>query len=192
MFLEYIRKLNDVIKKAEVTDSRQNTLPLQEGLNKCIDILKQTKIHKKQVIIIGNGGSAAIAAHFQNDLCASAGLKSLIFFDFPLLTALSNDFGYKNVFSICLDRWAHEEDILIAISSSGESTNILNGVIKAKEHKMHVITFSGFKQTNSLRKLGHINFYIPSEDYGIVESSHGILTHYISDILRKEIKNEKI
>lgn len=134
-----------------------------------------------KIMVIGNGGSAAIASHLQNDLCKAVGAKTMVFNEPPLLTALSNDHGYESVFERPVRLWADIDDLLIAISSSGESTNIIRAVHAAKDKGCNIIGFSGFKSSNTLRRLGNVNFYIASESYGEVEVSHLALTHYLTD-----------
>ena len=99
----------------------------------------------------------------------------------PLLSALSNDLSYAEAFEVLVDLWAEEGDVLIAISSSGQSENIIRAADAGKKKGCSVITLSGFKSNNPLRNRGVINFYVPVEHYGFVELGHSILTHYLSD-----------
>ena len=99
------------------------------------------------------------------------------------LTCLANDFGYEHVFAKQVEYHGRAGDILIAISSSGKSANILNAVKAARGVGMTVVTFSGFDSGNPLRILGDINFYVPSSEYGFVELAHAILLHAVTDAL---------
>ncbi len=119
-------------------------------------------------MITGNGGSAAIASHMQNDLCDSGAMAAIVFNEPPFLTAISNDHGYENFFETATGLWAQEGDVLIAISSSGRSKNILKAVEFCLAKGVKVITFSGFEERNPLRPLGHLNFYVASREYGMV------------------------
>lgn len=135
-----------------------------------------------KVMIIGNGGSAAIASHLQNDLCKTGKIRAMVFTETPLLTALSNDISYNAAYSEQVGLWADKEDILIAISSSGNSQNIIDSVITARQNGCRpIITLSGFYPDNHLRGIGDYNIYIPSREYGYVELAHSVVTHYISD-----------
>ena len=179
----YFHNLIDLIEKSSISvkDSKYNNvnslydLPLY--LNKKI---KRFKYYNK-LIFIGNGGSAAIANHLANDFNKNAGIKSISFSDSSSLTCLANDYGYENVFLKSLEFHALSGDILFAISSSGKSQNILRAVKYALKNNITTITFSGFKNTNPLRKLGHLNVYIPNGKYGYVELSHFNICHYIID-----------
>jgi len=135
----------------------------------------------KKVIFIGNGGSSAIASHMAADISKNGGVRAIAFNDFPTLTMLGNDFGYDSVFSKQIDFYCHVGDVLVAISSSGGSRNILNAAEKAKEKNMRLFTFTGMVKTNEnkLKDMGEINFITPSTDYGIVEISHLSLIHSV-------------
>ncbi len=137
------------------------------------------------VYFIGNGGSAGIASHFSNDLMKALKIPSQTLFDSNLMTCLSNDIGYENVFSYPLERLLKSNDLLIAISSSGKSPNILNGAQVALHKKVPLMTFTGFLGDNPLRTLGALNFWINRKDYGLVETAHFFLLHTIVDLWNK-------
>ncbi len=170
----YIDRLSNLLLDTEV-DNRDRKITLNEGVDVVVENILKVKASGNQVLIIGNGGSAAIASHIHVDLCNSVGMKALIFGDIPLSTALSNDYGYQYAFERFIKLWISEEDLLIAISSSGQSENILRSVRYAKDIGASVVTLSGFKADNPLRKLGDINFYVNSHSYGYVESTHSVL-----------------
>jgi D-sedoheptulose 7-phosphate isomerase len=100
-----------------------------------------------------------------------------------LLTCISNDYGYEHVFEKPIEMFAKREDIVFAISSSGESKNIVRGVNAARLKECSVITLSGFKDDNILSTLGDINFYVPSRKYGLVEVIHHSICHCILDTI---------
>ena len=147
-------------------------------------IIEEVKKNKKKIIIVGNGGSAAIANHFALDLTKMTGIKAISFSDSAMLTAFANDFGYENWVKKSLDFYADKGDILILISSSGMSKNILNAV-KSKKINF-VITFSGFSEKNRLNRLGNLNFYVKSNVYNIVENIHQIWILSLVDCLLKK------
>ena len=99
----------------------------------------------------------------------------------PVLTCLGNDFGFEFIFSKQIEFHAREGDVLIAISSSGRSADILRGVEVAKAKGMYVCTFSGFSDDNPLRKTGDLNWYVASGEYGFVKLAHQILIHCALD-----------
>lgn len=143
-------------------------------LDKAVAMIKSTIGNRRKLIVVGNGGSAAMASHVAVDLTKNAGIRAVNFNEADLLTCLANDYGYEQWVSQALKFYADKEDLAILISSSGSSKNILNGVKTAKELGLQVITFSGFNPENPLRKLGDINFYVESKGYNIVEMSHHV------------------
>lgn len=151
-------------------------------------VLHFYKLHAagQKVMIVGNGGSAAIAGHAAIDLSKNAGVRATAFNDASALTCLANDFGYENVFAKQVEFHGRAGDVLMAISSSGRSPSILNAVATGRQVGAMVLTFSGFDDNNPLRSLGDINFYVPSSEYGFVEIAHMILIHATIDALTKE------
>lgn len=180
-FLMYSQELSCLLTQIEVTTISGEIISLDDGMKQVIEIILNKKKDSKKIIIVGNGGSAAIASHMQNDLCKAVAVRSLVFNETPLLSALSNDLSYAVAFEMLVNLWAEAGDVLIAISSSGRSENIIRAADAALNKNCSVITLSGFKHNNPLRRRGKVNFYIPNEDYGFVELGHSILTHYISD-----------
>lgn len=130
---------------------------------------------------IGNGASASMASHFSADLAKNAGLNTRVFTDLSLITALANDLCYEEVFAEPL-RWQLKEgDMLVAISSSGKSANILRAAQEARKLGGKVVTLSAMKPENPLRLLGAFNFYVPAETYGLAETSHAAILHFWVD-----------
>ena len=177
----YFRKLFDLLQSTQVTDREGTPLSLDEGVNRAIDLILSLRSASGKVMLIGNGGSAAIASHMHNDLCKAVGVRAITFGEPPLLTALSNDHGYKCVFERPVELWANTGDLMVAISSSGRSENILRAVRASAARGCQVITLSGFSADNPLRRMGHLNLYVPSQVYGFVESVHSVLAHVLTD-----------
>ena len=147
-----------------------------------LDMAKQAPNgHAPRLIFIGNGGSAAIASHMAADYQKNGGFSAICFNDAASLTCISNDLGYENVFSIPISKHGRFGDILFAISSSGESNNILRAVDMAVGMHMNVVTLSGFEAYNKLRGKGGVNFYVPSMSYGVVEIAHLAILHGLLD-----------
>jgi len=182
----YFLKLNEVLQNTKVTDKESVGSSLNEGMQSAIGLILRVLHENQKVMIIGNGGSAAIASHVHNDLSKSVGVRALTFFEPPLLTALSNDLDYKLAFETQVNLWVEQRDLMIAISSSGKSENIIRAVKAAKSKGCDIITLSGFNEDNPLRRIGNINFYVPSEYYGFVETSHAALLHCLTDFATQE------
>lgn len=177
----YLQTTVRLFSEMAVTDQDGMAISLDEGAQRAADLILKASSQGAKILVAGNGGSAATASHLHNDFCKAAGIRCLIFNDFSLLTALANDDGYECVYERPMDMWAFKGDILIAISCSGLSENILRMVKIAIRKNCSIITFTGFKAQNTLRRLGHLNFYIASEVYGYVEVAHSILAHYLTD-----------
>ncbi|MBI4763531.1 MAG: SIS domain-containing protein [Deltaproteobacteria bacterium] len=180
-FTTYLRELDRLLSRALVTDHQSSPMGLNQGANRAVDMILDTARREAKVMIMGNGGSAAIASHFHNDLSKSVGVRSLVFDHTPLLTALANDHGYACVFERPLAMWAEEGDLAMIISSSGGSENVLRAADCASRLGCRLITLSGFKPDNPLRHQGDLNFYIASESYGLVETGHSVITHFLTD-----------
>ena len=151
-----------------------------------VNIIKNINYKKGKLIIVGNGGSAAIASHLSIDFTKAAKIRAINFNESSLLTCFSNDFGYENWVAEALGFYADKDDLVILISSSGNSKNIVNGALKAKEIGLPLITFSGFSSENELKKLGDYNFWVDSRDYNLVETVHQTWGLSIIDYLIKD------
>lgn len=143
------------------------------------DYARATELINKapRIFFVGNGGSAAIASHMAIDYQKKAGKIALAFNDPAALTCLANDLGYAEVFAWQIDRHARAGDLVVAISSSGRSENILAAVGTAVGQGCQIMTLSGFDADNPLRSMGRVNFYVPSRDYGTVEITHLAILH---------------
>ena len=144
----------------------------------------------KKIILVGNGGSAAMASHVAVDFTKAAGIRAINFNEADLITCFANDYGYEHWVAEALVAYADPGDLVILISSSGESPNIVKGAEKAKNMGLSVITVSGFLSDNILRKLGDLNLWVDSSEYNIVEMSHHVWLVAIIDYLikTKELK----
>ncbi|MDC0529758.1 SIS domain-containing protein [Pelagibacteraceae bacterium] len=155
-------------------------------LEKVKKYLKLVSQKKKKVIIFGNGGSAAIANHFSVDLTKTSKIRCVNYNESSLLTCFSNDFGYENWVKKTLEYHADKGDLIILISSSGESKNMLNACkFGLKKKYFPIITLTGFKKNNSLNKLGHINFWVNSKTYNHIENTHQFLLLSLVDATKK-------
>ena len=178
----YFATLSRLILETEVTDEAGHSLPLDQAFEKVAAAAHSVHDVGNTIMFIGNGGSAGLASHLAIDFSKNGRLRSLAFNDASALTCLGNDLGYKNVFAKQLEFHARAGDLLIAISSSGQSANILAAVERARAAKVGVITLSGFARDNKLRRTGDLNFYVRSSEYGFVEVAHLALCHAILDL----------
>lgn len=192
---QYYQNLFTIMNAIKVSDRKGDHLDFYDGIAKAGELLVSRAASGQKVMFIGNGASAAISSHMAADYSKNGGMPAIAFNDIALLTAVSNDLGYQHVFEKPLSMFAEEADILVAISSSGRSENILQGVRMARQKGCAVITLSGFAEENPLRALGDINFYVPCLKYGPVEVVHHSICHCILDVImekRKKIEDLKI
>jgi D-sedoheptulose 7-phosphate isomerase len=139
--------------------------------------------NNSEIIILGNGGSNAISAHMAEDYTKALKKRGIAFTDGARLTCYANDYGYENTFSQYLEEFSTPDSLVILISSSGNSKNILNSALYCQKHNINYIILSGFNPNNQLRTLfknnALIDFWVDSTDYGVVECVHEIILHSV-------------
>jgi len=181
-FAAYSRMLDQLVRGTLVTDKVGQGVPLEAAVSRLGRQMQERQNEGNCIFFIGNGGSAGIASHLATDFSKNGGMRASSLNDGSVLTCLGNDFGYEFVFSKQLEWHARAGDVIVAISSSGRSKNILNGAAVARERDCVLYTFSGFDANNPLRGLGDVNFFVASCAYGFVEVAHLALLHGILDI----------
>ena len=153
--------------------------------SKVVNFLRKRK--KSRIYLAGNGASASIANHVATDLSKSAGFKALTFNESNLITCLSNDYKYYNWIKEALKIYANKSDVVILISSSGMSKNMIEAAKYCKTKKIPLISLSGFSKKNTLNKYGKFRFHVNSKNYNVVESCHLII---LLSIVEKLIKKK--
>jgi D-sedoheptulose 7-phosphate isomerase len=179
----YFHVLADLLCSTDVRAANGTRMEFDQAVNWVMNRARFVHSTGNKLIFVGNGGSAAIASHMATDYSKNGGVRSLALNDPSMLTCLGNDLGYERVFAKQIELHARTGDLLFAISSSGGSANILNAVDAAQAAGCSVITLSGFKVDNALRRKGEVNFYIASDRYGFVEIGHLTICHAILDFL---------
>src|SRR5689334_6871705 len=178
----WIGSLANAMRAAEVTDRASKKITLEAGCEWVRKAAHEAHDAGNKIIFVGNGGSAGICSHLAIDFSKNGGLRAMAFNDPSALTCLGNDLGYENVFASQVEFHGRAGDLLVAISSSGRSPNILNAVKAARAASCKIITFSGFTEDNELRSAGDVNFFVRSKEYGFVEVAHLALCHAVLDI----------
>ena len=161
---------------------------LIKKLKKLEQKILNCKKKNKKVMIFGNGGSAAIASHFAIDLTNAANIRCQNYADSSLITCFSNDYGYENWVKKTIENYADNGDLLILISSSGMSKNMINAVKQTPKKFSFVATFSGFSENNIIRKSGNLSFWVNSNVYNYVENIHQI---WLLSVVDSIIGNKK-
>ena len=180
------REFEDVIASTQVTDLEGVRRDTEASMASLVALFKELRAEGRRMYIIGNGGSAGVAGHAVTDFLNVAKLRASTLHDACLLSCMSNDYGYDVAFARILATMAAAGDVLIAISSSGQSANIRNAAAEMRKLGGKVITLSGFKPDNPLRSLGDVNLWLSSSDYGMVEIGHQFILHNLADRLRLE------
>jgi D-sedoheptulose 7-phosphate isomerase len=173
-FQKYYKDLNTILKESNY-----------EKLKKLCDLIRKQRKFNRRIIIAGNGGSASIAAHICVDFCKELSVKAINFNETNLITCFANDYGYENWLQKAIEKYYQKNDLIILISSSGRSKNILNAAKYANKKKIKLVTFSGFSKYNKLKKLGLLNLWCNSSSYNFVEMTHYIWLVSVVDFLKK-------
>ena len=177
---DYLALEIEILKKLDV-----------EQINAALNLLDETRQKKGRSYICGNGGSAATASHFQNDF--NKGVSEYIDVPFRFhclndnvatLMAIANDIGYEEVFRFQLRNNLEENDVLVAISGSGNSHNVIRAVEYAKEHGCKIIGLTGFSG-GKLKELSDISLHAPVNSMQVTEDIHMIFDHLMMSIFYK-------
>ncbi len=184
MYTDYLKKLVHYFEETQVYN-QQGILckDYEEAMQKLVNLFSEMKENGKQVFFIGNGGSSAIASHMTADFMKNGGMKTYSLYDNSVTTCMGNDYGYEYIFSRPLEFLGNKGDLLVAISSSGNSKNIVNAIQVAQKKGLKIITLSGFEKENCIRSMGNYNIYVPVSHYGMVESIHNLILQQIVDMI---------
>ncbi len=169
----------EAVSKTQVTGPiPDERLELEAGLARFEEFCVEAAGAGARVIFAGNGGSAAIASHMAVDYSKNKGVRATTLCDVATLTALANDFGYDRVFAKQIEWHGRPGDVLVIISSSGRSLNIVEAANQARSNGLRaIVTLTGMNPNNRLRAMGSLNFWVPSDQYSVVENAHLQLLH---------------
>ena len=173
--------------KSYLSDLSDQLKSSGEAIDKLIqvrDLLLEINNSDKKTLIFGNGGSAAMASHFSVDLTKNAKLRCVNYNEADLITCFANDYGFEHWVEKAVDFYGDAGDLLIVVSSSGSSENMLNGIKAARKSNFRaVVTFSGFTKDNPLQQLGDINLWVESKAYNFIENIHQIWLLAVVDLI---------
>lgn len=176
-YQQYARAVSSAMEKVEITTLEGEVLDPNEATNRLCALSRGVRDKGRQQFLCGNGASAAFASHMTLDWSKNAGVSSRCFSDVAMITAVINDAGADELFALPLRCHAGAGDLLVTISSSGNSPNIVNALMAGRELGMTIVTLSGLKPTNVSRQMGDLNLYVPAKTYGIVECVHQVILH---------------
>tara|TARA_A100001011_G_scaffold153474_1_gene161914 strand:- start:825 stop:1376 length:552 start_codon:yes stop_codon:yes gene_type:complete len=162
----------------------------QFKLNRLEKLILSTKKKKAKILIFGNGGSAATASHFAVDMTKNGGIKTLTLNEYDLITCFANDFGYENWIQKSIEYYYDKNDLVIFLSCSGNSENIVRGCKYAKKIGLKTVTLTGFDKKNKTNLIkSDLNIWINNKVYNIVEIVHfSILLSVIDKIITSKLK----
>ena len=175
----WLKNYMNLYKKTLFDDSVFN------DLIKIKELFQKASHNDNKIIFLGNGGSAAMASHCSVDLTKNAGIRAINFNEADLLTCFSNDYGYELWSEKALELYSKPGDVVVLISSSGNSMNIVNAAKFSKNKKLPTITFTGFHKDNKTRQIGDINLWVNSKAYNIIEMTHHIWLLSAVDLIAK-------
>ncbi len=178
-----MKKINDIKKYFD--EINENLLLNHKLLFSLKDLILKTKKNNGKIIIFGNGGSASTSNHVSVDLTKNANIQSINFNEANLITCFSNDYGYEKWITKAIEFYSNKRDLVIILSVSGESKNLVNAAKWCKKNKLNVVTFTGKSKNNSLIKINKkkLNFFVNSNSYNIVEIVHHALLLCVVDMI---------
>jgi len=175
-FKDYNKSIFDLLDKFDT-----------ELIDQSVKLIGKCRNLGGKVYVVGNGGSSSIASHVSVDFAKVAEVPSDTFNNANLITCFANDYGHDNWVAEAIKAYTNKNDMLILISSSGTSKNIVNAAKYCNENNIPLLTLSGFKRDNPLSKLGDINIHVESESYNFIEMSHHIILVSIVDIFAQKL-----
>ena len=176
-FTQFNTTVYTSLENCIATDGDKNMLDTNQAMNAWCRRTEQLKAENATMFFVGNGASSMMAGHMSADAAKNGQIRARAFHETSLMTAVSNDISYENIFAYPLQRFANPGDVLVTISSSGNSPNIVKAIEAAEDLGLDVITLSGKGEDNKSRERGMLNFYVPSNSYGVVECAHQVLLH---------------
>lgn len=180
-WFNHIEKLNIYLQSLSIHNNDGEEMEANAGFSLWAEYTLGIRDKRKTVFLIGNGASASMASHVAADLAKNAHIRTEVFSDLSLITAIANDISFEEVFAEPLRRRMTAGDMLVAISSSGQSPNILRAAQEARGLGGLLITLSAMGFDNPLRKQGILNFYLPAETYSLAETCHAAILHHWID-----------
>lgn len=178
---EQVGALSECLNGISVTVEQDVSIDTERAFDLWCDTTEVVRQAERVIYLIGNGASASMASHFAADLAKNADLHTQVFTDISLMTAMANDLSYDMVFVAPLRRRLKAGDMLVAISSSGHSANVLKAAELAASRKATVVTLSAMQPDNALRQIGALNFWLPADTYGMAETGHAAILHHWMD-----------
>lgn len=187
---QYVTEIASQLTGLSARNGRGEELAVEDAFAQWEQLTAELRAQRRIIYLVGNGASASMASHMAADLAKNGRLHTQVFTEASLVTAISNDIAYEDVFALPLSMRAEAGDMLVAISSSGGSPNVLKAARAAADKGMTIVTLSAMKEGNPLRAAGTLNFYVPCSTYGHAESTHAAVLHFWMDRVEKQAAGE--
>jgi len=181
----YIEMLNQCLSDISFRNLEGSEIITDKGFSEWLQLTKNVQKSNNTIFFVGNGASASMSCHMAADVAKNGKIKTQIFTDVSLITAIANDISYDEVFAEPIQLQMIEKDMLIAISSSGNSRNVIRACEECRKKNGQIITLSAMERKNKLQSMGDINIYIPAQTYGWAESGHAVILHYWMDLIQQ-------
>lgn len=181
----YLEDISSALAGMEVTERDGASLTPDAAYARLAGWVRECAGRRQRVYFVGNGASASMASHFSADLAKVSGAPTEVFTDPALITALGNDLGYAETFAAPLRQRMLPGEVLVAVSSSGNSPNAVQAVLAARELGGRAVTFTAMGPDNRMRGLGDLNFYARASTYGLAESAHAVMLHHLMDLFTR-------
>ena len=184
---QFGQKIFRLLESLEVNAAGSGPLEQNEGFALWRAWCNEIRKAERCLFFCGNGASASMASHFAADVAKNGQIRALVLTDPSLITAIGNDLSFDRVFSEPIEWWMQPSDMLIAISSSGNSPNVVKAVETALALKGRVVTLSAMKPDNAIRRLGSLNFFVPAPTYGEAETAHAAILHHWMNLMEASV-----
>ncbi|WP_449242754.1 SIS domain-containing protein [Desulfovibrio sp.] len=175
--------LADNLARVEAETHGRVPLDMARAFALWVEWTTATRARGGTAFFAGNGASASMACHFSADLAKNARVRTQVFTDPSLLTAIGNDICYADVFAEPLRWYGRESDLLITVSSSGNSPNVVRALEVAREKGLRSVALCAMRPDNASRDLADLCFFVPAATYGQAETAHGAILHHWMDIM---------
>jgi D-sedoheptulose 7-phosphate isomerase len=149
-----------------------NTNGIHQKIADFKDLIVESQNRGGKIIFAGNGASASISSHCALDYTKQGKIRSMCFASAPFVTAFVNDYGYDEWLARAIECYADEDDVVVLISSSGTSSNVVNAAKKCNDMDVCCVTLTGFNPDNPLKLMGDLNLWVDSKAYNLIECTH--------------------
>jgi len=184
----YITTLGQCLTNISFRNIKGIEIGFVNGFSEWLEKTQKIRQSNNTIYFVGNGASASMASHMAADVSKNGRIRTQVFTDVSLITAIANDISYDEVFAEPLRLQMIKNDMLVAISSSGNSKNVIRACEECRKTGGQIITLSAMHRDNVIQSMGDINIYIPAPTYGWAESGHAAVLHYWMDLIQGNLQ----